>query len=48
MRDNLVVGSAAVTSGFAVLGEADSAANTDVAFFESYSVRSHGKLPAVQ
>ena len=48
MRDYAIVGSAPVTTGFAIPSEANTAANFDVSLFQSYTLRSNGQLFAVR
>lgn len=48
MRDHTLVGPATVPTSIAVPHQANPTADSDLAFLQSYTIRSHGKLPAVQ
>ena len=48
MRDHTLLGPAKVSASIAIPRQANPAADSNLPFFKSYTIRSDGKLPAIQ
>ena len=48
MRDHTLLGPAKIPSSIAIPRQANPATDTNLPFLKSYTIRSNGKLPAIQ